>query len=159
MKIAVTSQGPDLESAVDQRFGRCPYVVIVETEDMSFEAVANPFAEESGGVGPRLAALLSERGVQAVLLEDCGPHATEALETAGIRMVGLCADTVGKAVEAFKNDQTDSGKPQESQSWPTSIGRGERMGRGQGGTGRGRGGGRGMGMGRGGGHRRQRRNG
>ena len=41
MKIAVSSSGKDLDSQVDPRFGRCAYFVIVETENMSFEAFDN----------------------------------------------------------------------------------------------------------------------
>ena len=41
MKIAVSSQGKNLESPLDPRFGRCAYFLIVETDDMSFEAVHN----------------------------------------------------------------------------------------------------------------------
>ena len=32
MKVAVSSTGKELESAVDQRFGRADYLVIVDTD-------------------------------------------------------------------------------------------------------------------------------
>jgi Uncharacterized conserved protein len=41
MKIAVTSKGVLLDSEVDPRFGRAPYILIVETDTMAFEVVDN----------------------------------------------------------------------------------------------------------------------
>ena len=41
MKIAVTSTGTDLESAVDPRFGRAAYILIVDSETIAFEALDN----------------------------------------------------------------------------------------------------------------------
>ena len=37
MKIAVTSKGVDLDSEVDPRFGRAAYVLVVDSETLSFE--------------------------------------------------------------------------------------------------------------------------
>ena len=34
MKIAITSTGNSLESNIDQRFGRCAYFVIYNTENL-----------------------------------------------------------------------------------------------------------------------------
>jgi predicted Fe-Mo cluster-binding NifX family protein len=51
MKIAISSTGSDLESEVDPRFGRCQYFIIVDLDDMSFEAVANTNMAQGSGVG------------------------------------------------------------------------------------------------------------
>jgi len=36
MKIAISASGPDKDSSVDERFGRCPYFMIVDTDEMEF---------------------------------------------------------------------------------------------------------------------------
>jgi predicted Fe-Mo cluster-binding NifX family protein len=41
MRIAVTAAGSTLDATMDPRFGRCAYFVIVETDDMTFEAIEN----------------------------------------------------------------------------------------------------------------------
>ena len=41
MKIAITAKGNRLDSEVDPRFGRAPYILIVDTETLAFEAVDN----------------------------------------------------------------------------------------------------------------------
>lgn len=33
MKVAISSNGKNLESLIDPRFGRCPYFLFVETDD------------------------------------------------------------------------------------------------------------------------------
>ena len=41
MKVAVTSSGKSLDSAVDPRFGRAAYFLIVDTDSLDFEVVDN----------------------------------------------------------------------------------------------------------------------
>ena len=41
MKIAISSTGNTLDSKMDQRFGRCPYFLIVDSKTMSFKAKTN----------------------------------------------------------------------------------------------------------------------
>ena len=38
MKIAVTSTGPTLDDMMEARFGRCPYFLIIDLDNMEFEA-------------------------------------------------------------------------------------------------------------------------
>jgi predicted Fe-Mo cluster-binding NifX family protein len=82
MKIAVTTSAPDLQAQIDPRFGRCPYFLIVETDDLSFEAVENPNLGLSSGAGIQSAQLLAERGVKQVLTGNCGPNAHSTLSAA-----------------------------------------------------------------------------
>lgn len=49
MKIAVSSNGKNLDSQIDPRFGRCAYFLIVETDDMNFEAFKNDNLALAGG--------------------------------------------------------------------------------------------------------------
>ena len=51
MNICVTAQGNTLDAAVDPRFGRCPYFLIVDTDAMSVEAVENSYTGAMGGAG------------------------------------------------------------------------------------------------------------
>jgi predicted Fe-Mo cluster-binding NifX family protein len=41
MKVAVSASGKSLDSKIDPRFGRCANFIIVETEDLSYEAFSN----------------------------------------------------------------------------------------------------------------------
>ena len=102
MKVAVTSRGTTLDDSVDPRFGRCAHFVIVETDDMSFEAVANSNATAGGGAGIQSAQLVSEKDAKVVLTGNCGPNAFRTLEAAGIQVVIGAGGTVREAVEEYK---------------------------------------------------------
>ncbi len=42
MKVAVSATEKDLEALLDPLFGRCAFFIIVDTDNMSFEAFDNP---------------------------------------------------------------------------------------------------------------------
>ena len=86
MRIAVTAQGADLDSAVDPRFGRCRNFVIVDSDSDGFEAFSNEGVMASGGAGTQSAQLLANKGVGAVVTGNVGPNAARALEAAGIKV-------------------------------------------------------------------------
>jgi predicted Fe-Mo cluster-binding NifX family protein len=41
MKLAVTSEGESLQSAVDPRFGRAKFFIVIDTETRAVVAVSN----------------------------------------------------------------------------------------------------------------------
>jgi predicted Fe-Mo cluster-binding NifX family protein len=105
MKVAVTATGPSLDAALDPRFGRCSYFVIVESDDMRFEVLENANSSLGGGAGIQSAQLMAQRGVKAVLTGNCGPNAHQTLSAAGIDVVVGCSGTVSAAVQDFAAGQ------------------------------------------------------
>jgi predicted Fe-Mo cluster-binding NifX family protein/ferredoxin len=169
VKIAVTSTGPTLHDAVEARFGRCAYFLIVDTDTMQCEPVENPNIALGGGAGIQSAQLMSEKGVTTVLTGNCGPNAFNVFGQAGIQVIVGVGGPVRSAVDQFKRGAFSSaGQPSVAShlgmsaspanapptGWPTtgSFGQGGGMGFGMGGgwrMGRGMGGRRGMGKGMG----------
>lgn len=169
MRIAVTATGPDLDAEMDPRFGRCPNFVIVETDNLGFEAIDNANQALGQGAGIQSARLLAEHGVTHVLTGNCGPNAHRTLSAAGIGVIVGCTGTARQAVERFIAGElrvadapnvpghtgmsaTPGANPM-VQPNPTPVPfppvGGQGFGPGQGrGLGRGQGGGRGRGMGR-----------
>jgi predicted Fe-Mo cluster-binding NifX family protein len=86
MKLCFTAQGTTLEALSEDRFGRAPYFIIVESENGSFEAIKNPYADGGGGVGPKAAQVLIENHVKALVSGQVGGNAKEVLVAAGIAM-------------------------------------------------------------------------
>ena len=112
MKVAVSAKEPALDSPVDSRFGRCPYYVIVETEDMSFESRENPGAGEGSGAGIRAGKLMSDLSVEYVLTGNCGPNAYRTLTAAGIRVIVGCEGTVAEVAGRLASGElTDAEGP------------------------------------------------
>ncbi len=105
MKIAVTSTGASLEAAIDPRFGRCAYFVMVETDDMTFEAIDNQNSQLGGGAGIQSAQLVARNKVEAVLTGNCGPNAHQTLSAAGIDVIVGCNGTVSQIVKRFKSGE------------------------------------------------------
>jgi len=143
MKVAVSSNGEDLNAQLDPRFGRCAFFLVVNPNDMSFEAFKNESAAQGGGAGIQAAQFLASQGVGAVITGNCGPNAVQTLSAAGIELFGGQAGTVGEVVERFKNGHL---KPTSEATVDSHFG----MNAGAGfGRGRGMGGGRGTGRGMG----------
>ena len=157
MKIAVSSTGQTLDSAVEARFGRCPYFLIVNPATLEFEAIANTNAELGGGAGIQSAELIAEKGASVVLTGSCGPNALQVFEKTGMKVVTGVAGPVSQVVQQFtagslKTASSAQNSPSLSGTTGRGVGGGGRGigggGRGMGGGGRGiGGGGRGMGGG------------
>jgi predicted Fe-Mo cluster-binding NifX family protein len=155
MKLAVSSQGKNIESPVDPRFGRCAYFLIVETDDLRFEAFDNENRSLGGGAGIQSAQFVASKGAKAILTGFCGPNAVRTLSAAGIELYVVQRGTVKEAVEKFIKGEL---KPSEEANVADHFGLGRAGSRADTQTmgfgGRVMGMGRGMGLGRGGGRGR-----
>jgi predicted Fe-Mo cluster-binding NifX family protein len=151
MKIAVSATAPGLDAEVDPRFGRCQYFIIVDPQNMEFEALDNSNAMASGGAGISTAQMIASKGVEIVLTGNCGPNAYQTLSAAGIKVMTGVSGKITDAIEAFKAGKFQSSdQPNVSDHYGMESGMGMGMAMGSG-MGMGRGMGRGMsrGMGRG----------
>ena len=103
MKIAVTSKGTDLDSEIDERFGRAAYILIVDPDSMKVEVLDNSENNNvAQGAGIQAASMVSGKGAQALLTGFCGPKAMTAFSGVGIEVFTGQAGTVRQAVEAYK---------------------------------------------------------
>lgn len=108
MRIAVTSQGTDLASKVDPRFGRASYFLFFDTTDDSLEVVENSQnVHAAQGAGIQAAETVASKNVDLVIAGNFGPKAFQALNAAGAK-VALWADgTVSEAIELARNDKLE----------------------------------------------------
>lgn len=86
MKIVISAVGPDLDAALDPRFGRAAHFLIVDGETLQWEAMANPAAEAAGGAGTQAAQLVARHRPEVIISGSFGPNAFHVLQAAGIRM-------------------------------------------------------------------------
>lgn len=105
MKIAITSQGDNLEVPVDPRFGRCTYFIIIDPETEEFEAVSNSSADAMGGAGPRSAQIISDKGAEAVITGNVGPNAFQTLKAANIKIYQGASGTVKETLAKYKRGE------------------------------------------------------
>ena len=102
-KIAVSSEGPGLDSMMDSRFGRAAGFVVVDTETMENTWVDNGSSQAlSHGAGIQTAQSIADAGAVMVLTGYVGPKAFAALKAAGVK-VGQDLEnmTVGQAVQQY----------------------------------------------------------
>jgi len=110
MKIAITSRGEDLDAEMDQRFGRCQYFILLDSETMEFLAIENKAAMERGGAGPLAAKAVLDMGAKVLITGNLGPNAYMALEASGIAGFIGASGTVKTAFEQYKNGQLQEAK-------------------------------------------------
>ena len=108
MKVAVSSSGKDLNSQIDPRFGRCAYFLILETDDMSYEAFDNENIALGGGAGIQSAQFIASKGAKAVITGNCGPNAVRTLSAAGVELYVGENGTVKDAAQRYKNGELRS---------------------------------------------------
>jgi predicted Fe-Mo cluster-binding NifX family protein len=105
MKIAVSADGEKLHSKVDQRFGRCPYFIVMDLkgdEVGPFDTIKNEGAEQGHGAGIKAAEQMGELKVEAVITGQLGPNATSVLKELGIKAysgAGIITDVLDDFVE------------------------------------------------------------
>ena len=108
MKLAVTSQGTDLDSRVDPSFGRAKYFVLVDTETGEFSAHDNQQnINAAQGAGIQAAGNVAELRAEAVITGSVGPNAFATLHAAGIETYIGAAGSVREAIGQFKDGKLE----------------------------------------------------
>lgn len=106
MKLAITTQGPELNSPIDLRFGRAPFFLIEDTETGQETPVDNAGGVNAvQGAGTQAVQSLVRLGVQAVLTGHVGPKAWSALQASNVQVYAVDGGTVEQAVQAFMAGQ------------------------------------------------------
>ena len=116
MKIAIPSTGNDQNSEISPIFGRCPFFIIIETEDRrikNFKSIQNSAASAFGGAGIQAAQLIANEGVEVVICGSIGPNAFNVLTQARIKVIdGVFGISVKEAAERFlKGEIKEGGTP------------------------------------------------
>ena len=96
----MSATGDSMQAQVEDRFGRAPYFVIVDSETMRFRVVSNPSVTAARGAGRRAAQLIVEQQASVVLTGRIGSKGRSALDESGIEVVEGVTGTVEAAVEA-----------------------------------------------------------
>ena len=89
MKIAITSTGNSLDSKLDQRFGRCGFFTVYDTETKGFEFIPNPNKDAKEGAGPASVQLVASRNVQKIISGEFGIKIKSLLDSLKIQMIVL----------------------------------------------------------------------
>jgi predicted Fe-Mo cluster-binding NifX family protein len=106
MRIGVSATGKELNARVDDRFGRCPWFLVVDTDSLEFDPLENRHAEEATGAGVAVATDLIDAHVDAVVSGQVGPKAYEVLKAMGIDIFLVSGSvSVKDALERLKRGE------------------------------------------------------
>ena len=109
MKVAVTSQGSDLTSEVDPRFGRAKSFIVFDTETGGFTTHDNTQNLNAiQGAGIQAARSVADLKVDAVVTGNVGPKAFSVLQQANVKVYLGATGTVKDALEQFQSGQLAS---------------------------------------------------
>lgn len=144
MKLCITAAGNTLEANTDSSFGRAPWLILVDTETLEFEAIENSGVNATQGAGIAAAQMIKDRGAHELFTGRVGPKARAALEAAGVTIrEGLANSSVRDAVSRFSNKAYSKPDAGTSQTGPAlggqcraGLGRAVGSGMGRGGGGR-----------------------
>ncbi len=108
MKVAVTSQGRELSSPVDPRFGRAKFFIVMDIETGDFSATDNSQnLNAAQGAGIQAGKNVVDLGAAAVITGHVGPKAFATLRAAGVQMYTGVTGTVAEAFEQYKADKLE----------------------------------------------------
>ena len=103
MKIGIPASGNNLEAKVDSRYARAPYIIIVDSDNLEYEAVENRNMNSQQGAGTGMSQDLIKNGADIVISQNVGPKAWDVLKEFEVKVYkaeeGM---TVKEAVELFK---------------------------------------------------------
>ena len=100
MIIAIPASADKIDSMTDERFGRCLFFCLHNTQTGSHIFKKNDMKNGSGGVGLQVAEFLANNGVDQVCAVEVGPKAEEVLKRLKIKINSIDS---GQTVESIIN--------------------------------------------------------
>lgn len=115
MQIGVAVEGENgLDAEISGHFGRCPYYVILETEEekvkQPVKVIANPYHAVHGQPG-QVPSFLKEQGIEVVIAGGMGPRAVGFFNQYGIKVFTGASGTVKETVDRFLKGKLTGGEP------------------------------------------------
>ena len=103
MILLISAQQEHLDGPINDRFGRTPWLIKMDTDTKEWKAFPNPGAMQSGGAGVAAAQFVIDQKANAVISGDFGPNAANAFRAAKIAMHRFTSDvsTVQQAIDQF----------------------------------------------------------
>ena len=105
MRIAISTGGRDLNKFVDDRFGRCPYFLLCDSEDPqnTAEYKDNPALSATGGAGIAAGEFMAKEKVEVLITGSLGPNALRVIEAGNIPAYTASESmTLSEAITAWK---------------------------------------------------------
>ncbi len=112
MRFAITATENSLNASIDQRFGRCAWFAIYDTQTMACEFIPNPNKEVAEGAGPASVQLIACHNVDKVVSGEFGLKIKPLFDSLKIQMIVIkdSDKTVQNIIETLKQNQPETNK-------------------------------------------------
>ena len=137
MKIAVPSTRADLNGKVESKLGGAAYLLLIETDDMSFEVLGGPSSSSGRGAGIIALSQVLNMGAKVVLVGHVSPRISDVLKKQCIKVVTSVSGPVNKAVADYmklrsidasaEHDESRIDNPSAKTKWINALNKGLRQ--------------------------------
>jgi predicted Fe-Mo cluster-binding NifX family protein len=136
MKIGIPSTEPNLDGMVENKLGIAAHLLVIETDDMSFEVLKGPSHSSGPGAGMQAISQVMDMGAQVIIVGYISPYIAEIWAKQGIEIVDQVSGSVRKVVTSYTDsrslpppgkDEPDPGKSTSKNQWITAMGMGLRQ--------------------------------
>lgn len=107
MKIGFPVDSNNLDAQITEKMSSATWLLVIDTDDMSFEAVPAPQMSARSGAGVQGLTLLLEMGAEILMIGYIAPHIAQSLEKSGIKVItgvsGRVEDRVNQYAELNKS--------------------------------------------------------
>lgn len=79
MKLAIALKENEYNSSVDERFGRAPFFIIIDSDTKEFEIIENEAKDEATGAGLKAVKNLLKHEIDIIIAGEIGPKAGELI--------------------------------------------------------------------------------
>ena len=110
MKIVFTTKGNDLNSQIDDRFGRSEKFLMLDEESGDIKVIENNTESMEHGAGLQAVKKIIDLGVDVVITGNgAGQKVLDVLKMSDIKFyIGANGMTLKEAYEAYKNGKLES---------------------------------------------------
>jgi len=104
MIIFIPSSGNTADSLVSERFARCEWFYLFNTETGQEEFIQNTLKDLQEGVGPQVVEFLASRKVNSVYAPEVGPKAENLLNRLNIKITIVKSQkTINQLITMFNH--------------------------------------------------------
>lgn len=108
MLVAFSTEGENLDSLLDTRFGRCRNFLVLDATSSDFKVMENAQnLHAAQGAGIQSAQNVIAAGAQALVTGHCGPKAFKVLQAAGVSIYLGEEKSIRALIEDFHNGKLE----------------------------------------------------
>ena len=102
MKIGIPATSPDLNGKVENRLVTAAYLLVIDIDDLTFEAIRGPSPSAGPAAGIEAISLITRMGAKTILAGYISPHIELTLRKSGIEVITPVSGTVMDALEKYR---------------------------------------------------------